>query len=914
MRDWHYLKTFCLVLTALLLLSLPLRAGFIEQRDGRTIIHVKAAYLPDPNNPDTSQRAQVEAVKAFVKDFPKIFAQKYRSIYKSDPQKYGDYDWDKVEIQLDKFSSIVVEGVETDLLAIAGGMAPDILYINFRKSDNYIRNGFLYPLDEYYRTLSKEEINSRINSKIWPVIDRKGPDGKKHIWALPFNGALGKVLVFRKDLFDEHGIPYPDENWTWDDFYNTCKKITDPAKGIYGVSMRRGKDESWNWCTFLWSAGGEVMEYDPAADRWKCTFDSDAAVKALDFYTRLSAEKWIDKTGRLRRGYAYKDARDSGAKWMRGEIAMSFDYVDEKTLSIINPETTGMAPVPKGPGGHRGAELNSRMFGLFADIKQPAVRDAAWEYMLYWDSRKAMEIKTRVMVEGGYGRFVNPKYLQMFGYNDIIRLAPKRWARTFEVAIETGKPEPYGKNSNFAYEQMSIPLQEAEQRELSDELPEVGSPERTAELKEILNDACAEANEIMIGNVSIKDRFNRRVLACVVLAAIALAFGFVFKKIFKVFSPGDESAEKGGWQLRRYRWADILLVPAALTIVLWHYLPLARGAYMAFFDYKLLGDSICVGVDNFGDMLVDGRWWMSLYNALRYSFLILAMTFLPPVILAVLLDEVPRGKMLFRIVFYLPAVITGLVSMVLWKQFYEDSEAGMLNRIVLSIPAWGFILAGLVVLLICLAFANRFRFYGMWLPMLLFIAAGILLFVTFAGMAEPVMIHGGETWLASIKQCWPRLFQYTPEPYRWLSDPNTAMVSCILPMLWAGMGPGCLIYLAAMKGIPDDYFEAADIDGATFIDKLIFIVFPMLKVLIIINFVGAFIGSWYSSADNILAMTGGGANTETAALHIWFTAFTYLKFGPAAAMAWMLGFILIGFTVHQLRILSKVEFKTTGKQ
>ena len=172
MTDWHYLKTFCLVLTALLLLSLPLRAGFIEQRDGRTIIHVKAAYLPDPNNPDTSQRAQVEAVKAFVKDFPKIFAQKYRSIYKSDPQKYGDYDWDKVEIQLDKFSSIVVEGVETDLLAIAGGMAPDILYINFRKSDNYIRNGFLYPLDEYYRTMSKEEINSRINSKIWPVIDR----------------------------------------------------------------------------------------------------------------------------------------------------------------------------------------------------------------------------------------------------------------------------------------------------------------------------------------------------------------------------------------------------------------------------------------------------------------------------------------------------------------------------------------------------------------------------------------------------------------------------------------------------------------------------------------------------------------------------------------------------------------------
>jgi multiple sugar transport system permease protein len=128
------------------------------------------------------------------------------------------------------------------------------------------------------------------------------------------------------------------------------------------------------------------------------------------------------------------------------------------------------------------------------------------------------------------------------------------------------------------------------------------------------------------------------------------------------------------------------------------------------------------------------------------------------------------------------------------------------------------------------------------------------------------------------------------------------------------MGPGCLIYLAALKGIPDDYYEAADIDGASFIDKLLFIVFPTLKVLLIINFIGVFIGSWYSATGNILVMTGGLANTETAGLHIWYKAFTYLKFGEAAAMAWVLGFMLIGFTVYQLKILSRVEFKTTGEK
>ena len=139
------------------------------------------------------------------------------------------------------------------------------------------------------------------------------------------------------------------------------------------------------------------------------------------------------------------------------------------------------------------------------------------------------------------------------------------------------------------------------------------------------------------------------------------------------------------------------------------------------------------------------------------------------------------------------------------------------------------------------------------------------------------------------------------------------MIACVIPMVWAGMGPGCLIYLAALKGIPDDFYEAADLDGAGFIAKILFVVFPILKPLIIINFVGVFIMAWMSSA-NILALTAGGANTEVAGLRIFYEAFTYLKMGPATAMAWLLGFMMIGFTVYQLRILSRLEFKTTGKK
>jgi ABC-type sugar transport system permease subunit len=147
----------------------------------------------------------------------------------------------------------------------------------------------------------------------------------------------------------------------------------------------------------------------------------------------------------------------------------------------------------------------------------------------------------------------------------------------------------------------------------------------------------------------------------------------------------------------------------------------------------------------------------------------------------------------------------------------------------------------------------------------------------------------------------------------WPDDPVLAMLSCVIPTVWAASGPGCLIYLAALKTIPEEQFEAAEIDGASFFSKTVHIVFPGLKPLIIINFVGAVAGAFHSS-QNILIMTGGGPNgaTEVASLRLFYEAFMFLNFGPATAMAWILGAMLIGFTLIQLRRLSRMEFKGTS--
>ncbi len=94
---------------------------------------LKVFELPDSRKTDAYTKANAAVVAAFKEKFP--------------------------EIELRTFSGIRIEGMDMDsgpLLAIAGGVAPDILYVNFRQSDTYIQNNLLYPLDNSFSRESAE--------------------------------------------------------------------------------------------------------------------------------------------------------------------------------------------------------------------------------------------------------------------------------------------------------------------------------------------------------------------------------------------------------------------------------------------------------------------------------------------------------------------------------------------------------------------------------------------------------------------------------------------------------------------------------------------------------------------------------------------------------------------------------------
>ncbi len=123
------------------------------------------------------------------------------------------------------------------------------------------------------------------------------------------------------------------------------------------------------------------------------------------------------------------------------------------------------------------------------------------------------------------------------------------------------------------------------------------------------------------------------------------------------------------------------LAPAVLSILLWAYYPLLRGALMAFQNYHLVGSSTWSGLDNFIAVACDPGFWKAWGRTAQYVGLTLLLGFISPIVLAVLLSEIPRGKILFRTLYFLPHLTSALVITLLWKMMYDPTENGILNRL-----------------------------------------------------------------------------------------------------------------------------------------------------------------------------------------------------------------------------------------
>jgi len=153
---------------------------------------------------------------------------------------------------------------------VSAGTGPDVFWINGPNFQLYASNGQLAPLDDAVGKAKGDYPKA--------LVDLYTYKGKLYGAPKDFD-TIG--VYYNKDLFDAAGLPYPKAGWTWADFQNDAKKLTDSAKGIWGTAAAPyGQMTFYNT---IFQAGGHVI----SANGKSSGYDSPEALKGVEFWSDL---------------------------------------------------------------------------------------------------------------------------------------------------------------------------------------------------------------------------------------------------------------------------------------------------------------------------------------------------------------------------------------------------------------------------------------------------------------------------------------------------------------------------------------------------------------------------------------------------------------------------------------------------
>ena len=135
------------------------------------------------------------------------------------------------------------------------------------------------------------------------------------------------------------------------------------------------------------------------------------------------------------------------------------------------------------------------------------------------------------------------------------------------------------------------------------------------------------------------------------------------------------------------------------------------------------------------------------------------------------------------------------------------------------------------------------------------------------------------------------------EGTNWLGNTSTAMGSIIFMEMF-NIGTAMTIVLAGLQDVPRDFYEAANLDGATAVQKFFKITFPMISPVVFFNVLMAIIkGLQIFTQPYVMTQGGPAQSTYVYGLYLYNTAFSYGKFGYASSLAWVLFVIIIIITM-----------------
>jgi multiple sugar transport system substrate-binding protein len=157
--------------------------------------------------------------------------------------------------------------------SLAGGGGPDVFWINGNNFYQYAAKGYIKDLQPF---IDKDKFDTSVYTpSLLKLYSYKGD-----LYGMPhFLDAI--ALFYNKKMFDDAGIPYPDDTWTWDNVEKVGAQLTDKTKGIYGYVAQVKPQESY--LNLIFQARGYVL----SDDKKKSGFDTPEALSAFEWIKKL---------------------------------------------------------------------------------------------------------------------------------------------------------------------------------------------------------------------------------------------------------------------------------------------------------------------------------------------------------------------------------------------------------------------------------------------------------------------------------------------------------------------------------------------------------------------------------------------------------------------------------------------------
>lgn len=308
----------------------------------------------------SQQEISQKLADAFHEKYPNITVE-----VEYTPQNTGEY-WTKLES------------------SCTGGSAPDVFWMNGVNADTYIEGGMMLPLNDMLDASSSVNITEDFPASLTNLYARDG-----QYYAMPKD--FDTIAVwYNKQIFDEANVPYPTDDWTWDQMVDTARQLTNPEKGIYGITAEFGGQQYYY--PTISSHGGYIL----ADDFKSCGYDSEGTIKGLQCWVDLIDEGLSPTLEQL---------TDTGSSTLfeSGRLGMLWAGSWNTATYMKNEQLAGNLDVAELPsvGGHKGNCINGLGIGIYSNTAHPEEAKLFVEWM---GSKEGQEI------QGKSGAVISARY------------------------------------------------------------------------------------------------------------------------------------------------------------------------------------------------------------------------------------------------------------------------------------------------------------------------------------------------------------------------------------------------------------------------------------------------------------------------------------------------------------------------